>query len=50
MDSQLQGGQTSIGRGIFEANGTLKIDGEENKEDAYIASSIEKYKEMDYEH
>lgn len=44
------GGQTSIGRGIFEANGTLKIDGEENKEDAYIASSIEKYKEMDYEH
>lgn len=44
------GGQTSIGRGIFEANGTLKIDGEENKEDAYIASSIVKYKEMDYEH
>lgn len=44
------GGQTSIGRGIFEANGTLKIDGEENKEDVYIASSIEKYKEMDYEH
>lgn len=44
------GGQTSIGRGIFGANGTLKIDGEENKEDVYIASSIEKYKEMDYEH
>lgn len=44
------GGQTSIGRGIFEANGPLTIDGEENKEDAYIASSIVKYKEMDYEH
>ena len=44
------GGQTSIGRGIFEANGPLTIDGEENKEDEYIASSIVKYKEMDYEH
>lgn len=44
------GGQTSIGRGIFEANGPLTVDGEENKEDAYIASSIVKYKEMDYEH
>lgn len=44
------GGQTSIGRGILEANGALTIDGEENKEDAYIASSIVKYKEMDYEH
>lgn len=44
------GGQTSIGRGIFEANGPLTIDGEENKEDAYIASSIVKYKEMNYEH
>ena len=44
------GGQTSIGRGIFETNGPLTIDGEENKEDAYIASSIVKYKEMDYEH
>ena len=44
------GGQTSIGRGIFEANGPLTIDGEENKEDEYIATSIVKYKEMDYEH
>lgn len=44
------GGQTSIGRGIFEANGPLKIDGEENKEDEYIASSIVKYKEMNYEY
>lgn len=44
------GGQTSIGRGIFEANGPLTIDGEENKEDEYIASSIVKYKEMNYEH
>ena len=44
------GGQTSIGRGIFEANGPLTIDGEENKEDAYIASSIVKYKELDNEH
>ena len=44
------GGQTSIGRGIFEANGPLTIDGEENKEDAYIASSIVKYKELDHEH
>ena len=44
------GGQTSIGRGIFEANGPLTIDGEENKEDAYIASFIVKYKELDNEH
>ena len=44
------GGQTSIGRGIFEANGPLTIDGEENKEDEYIASSIVKYKELDNEH
>ena len=39
------GGQTSIGRGIFKANGPILIDGKENKEDEYIACSIKNYKE-----
>ena len=39
------GGQTSIGRGIFKANGPVLIDGEENREDEYIACSIKNYKE-----
>lgn len=30
------GGQTAIGRGIFEANGPIKIDGEQGVEDDYI--------------
>lgn len=39
------GGQTAIGRGIFKANGPILINGEENKENDYIACSIKNYKE-----
>ena len=39
------GGQTSIGRGVFKGSGSISIDGEENREDEYIACSIKNYKE-----
>lgn len=35
------GGQTAIGRGIFSANGNLTIDGEEDKEEIYIAELLQ---------
>lgn len=35
------GGQTAIGRGIFSANGNLTIDGEEGKEEIYIAELLQ---------
>lgn len=34
------GGQTAIGRGVFASNGPLLIDGEELKEDQYIAEML----------
>ena len=34
------GGQTAIGRGIFEADGEIKIDGETGKEEEYIADML----------
>ena len=34
------GGQTAIGRGIFEADGEIKIDGETEKEEGYIADML----------
>lgn len=34
------GGQTAIGRGIFEADGAIEIDGEIGKEDEYIANML----------
>ncbi len=34
------GGETAIGRGIFEENGSILIDGEEGKEDEYIAELL----------
>ena len=35
------GGQTAIGRGVFEADGPILIDGEASKEDMYIAELLE---------
>ena len=47
-------GHISKGRGYImntiEGKELNLSDGKESKEDAYIASSIVKYKEMDYEH
>ena len=34
------GGQTSIGRGVFKANGPILINGEVEKEDDYIANAL----------
>ena len=34
------GGQTAIGRGVFEADGPILIDGEASKEDMYIAELL----------
>lgn len=35
------GGETAIGRGIFLENGSILIDGEENKEDSLISSVLQ---------
>ena len=43
------GGQTAIGRGLFKANGKIKIDGMEDREDEYISSSLKSYKEASHE-
>ena len=34
------GGQTAIGRGVFDSNGPILIDGESGKEDEYIADML----------
>lgn len=34
------GGQTAIGRGVFFSNGAVKVDGEEDRADEYIAEII----------
>ena len=34
------GGQTAIGRGLFSADGPIRIDGKEGLEDTYIAEAI----------
>lgn len=45
------GGQTAIGRGIFKANGKIKIDGKDDQENKYIASSLNAYlREKKHEH
>ena len=45
------GGQTAIGRGLFKANGKIKIDGMEDREDEYISSSLSLYKKWrNYDH
>ncbi len=40
------GGQTAIGRGIFSANGDIKIDEEEGREDEFIADAFKYMLEM----
>ena len=44
------GGQTAIGRGLFMADGKIKIDGKEDREAEYISSSLKAYKEVSYEY
>lgn len=39
------GGETAIGRGVFEANGPMLINGESEKVDEYISKLIENLKE-----
>ena len=44
------GGQTSVGRGLFESNGLIKIDNQEKTDkeldDEYISKTLVKYKEV----